>query len=56
MVASSAPNVSHHVWKAPRVSSTGLTYPAIRDLTILPIHKRMNRWHKTRSWLFLQDR
>jgi hypothetical protein len=28
-------------WKARRVSSTGLTYPAMRDLTILPIHKRM---------------
>jgi hypothetical protein len=41
MVASSAPDVSHHVWKARRVSSTGLTYPAMRDLTILPIHKRM---------------
>jgi len=42
MVASSAPDVSHRVWKARRVSSTGLTYPAMRDLTILPIHKRMN--------------
>jgi hypothetical protein len=30
------------VWKARRVSSTGLTYPAMRDLTFLPIHKRMN--------------
>jgi hypothetical protein len=27
MVASSSPDVSHHVWKARRVSSTGLTYP-----------------------------
>jgi hypothetical protein len=33
------------VWKARRVSSTGLTYPAMRDPTILPIHKRMKANH-----------
>ena len=42
MVASSAPDVSHHVRTTRRGSSTGLTYPAMRDLTIVPIHKRMN--------------
>ena len=42
MLASSTPYVSYHGLETRRVSSTGLTYPAVRDLTTFPIHKRMN--------------